>query len=309
MISFVIRKKNPCFKDDIEWVNKMTTRKRNNRNFLAQPFVKWAGGKRQLLPYIEKYRPKKGFNNYFEPFVGGGALLFSLQPDKAVINDFNTELINTYQVIKNDVDALINDLEKHENTSDYFYEMREKDRSPEYSSMSRIEKASRLIYLNKTCYNGLFRVNSKNQFNVPFGNYKNPNIVNADVLRGVSTYLNEADVKILNGDFEKAVEDCKAGDFVYFDPPYDFVREDSGSFVGYTLNGFNRDEQQRLCNVFKELDKRGCYVLLSNARTEFIEEIYADFNIEIVKASRNNNRKGNGRGKVDEVLVMNYEVT
>src|SRR5699024_11115588 len=209
-------------------------------NLLAQPFVKWAGGKRQLLPYLRENMPKDSFNNYFEPFVGGGALLFDLQPQKPVINDFNGELINAYNVIKDNVDELLNDLEKHVNTSEYFYEMREKDRTEEYKTMTSIEKASRLIYLNKTCYNGLFRVNSKNQFNVPFGNYKKPNFVNREVLKGVSTYLNNSDVKILNGDYEEAIKDCKKGDFIYFDPPYDSVREDNTSFVGYTLNGYGK---------------------------------------------------------------------
>lgn len=275
---------------------------------LAQPFVKWAGGKRQLLSQIRDNMPPEGFKNYYEPFIGGGALFFDVEPENAVINDFNSELINAYRVIKDNVESLIEDLLKHKNTSDYYYEMREKDRTKDYVKMTDVERASRFIYLNKTCYNGLFRVNSQNQFNVPFGNYKNPNIVNKEVLRGVSAFLNNINVNILNDDFEKAVKDCQAGDFVYFDPPYDSIRSDNTSFVGYTLNGFNRDDQKRLADVFRELHRRGCKVLLSNAKTKFIEEIYSDFHIIPVKANRSINSQGSGRGKVDEVLVRNYEV-
>lgn len=288
-----------------------TSKKINNKDFmLAQPFVKWAGGKRQLLSDIRRNMPPEGFNNYYEPFVGGGALLFDIEPKNAVINDYNSELINVYRVIRDDVESLIEDLKEHKNESDYFYWMREKDRSEEFFEMSSVERASRLLYLNKTCFNGLFRVNSNNQFNVPFGNYKNPNFINEPILRGVSAYLNHenVNVRLLNGDFEDAIEDCEAGDFVYFDPPYDSVSDDTTSFVGYTLNGFNRNEQQRLANVYRELHERGCKVLLSNAKTDFIEDIYADFNIVTVKANRNINSKGSGRGKVDEVLVRNYDI-
>lgn len=279
-----------------------------SKNPLARPFLKWAGGKRQLLPEISRYVPKDiNKYKYYEPFAGAGAVLFHLQPKKAVINDFNSQLINAYQVIKDDVDNLIEDLKSHRNEKEYFYELREIDRTDEFKYWSDLKRASRLIYLNKTCFNGLFRVNSKNQFNVPFGNYKNPNIVNEPVLRGVSAYLNNNDVEILSGDFEDAIVDCPKGAFVYMDPPYDSIRDDSDSFVGYTLNGFSRYEQIRLRDAFADLDKRGCKVLLSNARTPFIEEIYKGYKIVTVEAARSINSKGNGRGKVEEVLVMNYE--
>lgn len=276
------------------------------KNKVLQPFLKWAGGKRQLLPEIRKYIPKQ-FDTYYEPFVGGGAVLFDLQPKKAVINDINSDLINTYKIIKNHVDELINDLEKHNNTSEYFYSIRDLDRDKEkYEKLSDIEKASRIIYLNKTCYNGLFRVNSQGQFNVPYGNYKKPNIVNEVVLRAVSHYLNNNEIKILNMDFADAVADAKKNDFIYFDSPYDPV-SDTSSFTGYTLDGFSRDDQIRLRDVFVELDKRGCKILLSNSSTEFIHELYKDYHIEIVSASRNINSVASRRGKIDEVLVMNYE--
>lgn len=273
---------------------------------VIQPFLKWAGGKRQLLPEIRKYVPKR-MGTYYEPFLGGAAVLFDLQPKKAVINDINSELINTYLVIKNNVEDLIEDLKKHENTSDYYYKIRDLDRDKnQFSKLSDVEKASRLIYLNKTCFNGLFRVNSQGQFNVPFGRYKNPNIVNEFVLRAVSHYLNNNEVEILNVDFADAVSNAKKGDFVYLDSPYDPV-SDTASFTGYTLGGFNKDEQIRLRDLFVDLDKRGCKVLLSNSATDFIKDLYKDYRIEIVSATRNINSIASKRGKIDEVLVMNYE--
>lgn len=275
------------------------------KNKLAQPFLKWAGGKRQLLPEIRKYIPKK-INTYYEPFLGAGAVLFDIQPKKAVINDINTELINTYIAIRDHVDELINDLKKHKNEKEYFYAIRDLDRKEEFKELSLVERASRIIYLNKTCFNGLFRVNSQGHFNVPFGKYKNPQIVNEIVLRAVHNYLNSNDITILNVDFEKAVENAKKGDFIYFDPPYDPV-SDTSSFTGYSLYGFDKDDQIRLRDLFVELDKRGCKVLLSNSATDFIKNLYKDFHIEVVSANRNINANASRRGKIDEVLVMNYE--
>lgn len=275
------------------------------KNKLAQPFLKWAGGKRQLLPEIRKYIPKK-INTYYEPFLGAGAVLFDIQPKKAVINDINTELINTYIAIRDHVDELINDLKKHKNEKEYFYAIRDLDRKEEFKKLSLVERASRIIYLNKTCFNGLFRVNSQGHFNVPFGKYKNPQIVNEIVLRAVHNYLNSNDITILNVDFEKAVEKAKKGDFIYFDPPYDPV-SDTSSFTGYSLYGFDKDDQIRLRDLFVELDKRGCKVLLSNSATDFIKDLYKDFHIEVVSANRNINANASRRGKIDEVLVMNYE--
>ncbi|AWC27147.1 DNA methyltransferase [Bacillus cytotoxicus] len=278
---------------------------KSTKNKLAQPFLKWAGGKRQLLPEIRKYLPQK-IKTYYEPFIGAGAVLFDIQPKKAVINDINTELVNVYETIKNHADELIEDLKKHKNDKDYFYEIRDLDRRPEYKQLSPIERASRIIYLNKTCFNGLFRVNSQGQFNVPFGKYKNPQIVNEVVIRAVHNYLSSNDVQIMNEDFETVVETAKKGDFVYFDPPYDPV-SDTSSFTGYSLDGFNKDDQKRLKYLFVELDKRGVNVMLSNSATDFIKELYEGFNIQIVSASRNINANASGRGKIDEVLVMNYE--
>ena len=279
---------------------------KNNKILLAAPVLKWVGGKRQLMGEIEKVLPKT-YTTYYEPFIGGGAVLFELQPKKAVINDVNSELINLYNVIKDDVELLIEDLRKHENTSEYFYRIREMDRDRElYEKLSNIEKASRIVYLNKTCFNGLFRVNKSGEFNSPFGKYKNPNIVDEVTLRAVSKYFNKADIKILNSDFEKSLKGIRKGSFVYLDPPYDPVSS-SANFTGYDKGGFNRDEQIRLKKLCDKLDKKGVKFLLSNSATDFIKDLYKDYNIKVVKAKRAINSNGNARGEVDEVLVRNYE--
>lgn len=274
---------------------------------MVQPFLKWAGGKRQLLPEIRKYIPQS-FSHYYEPFIGAGAVLFDIQPSQATINDVNSELMNIYEVIRDDVDELLKDLRKHVNEPDYFYEIRALDRTEDYASLTSVERASRLIYLNKTCYNGLFRVNSKGQFNVPFGKYNAPNIINEGVLREVSDYLKRSEIQMLNIDFAEAVQGAKEGDFIYFDPPYDPVSETS-SFTSYSNDGFSRSDQERLRNLFVELHERGCYVLLSNSDTPFIRELYenihADIRVVSVQATRAINSQASKRGKIGEVLVTN----
>jgi DNA adenine methylase len=270
------------------------------------PVVKWAGGKRQILNDILKYIPKD-ISAYYEPFVGGGAVLFELQPKRAVINDVNEELMNIYQVIKDNVDGLIQDLEKHENTETYFYRIREQDRNKEvYGSLTDIERASRIIYLNKTCYNGLFRVNKTGEFNVPFGNYKKPSIVNAKTLKAVGRYFNLAQVTFHCMDFEKMLTSAKIGSFVYLDPPYDPVSA-TASFTGYDKGGFDRSEQTRLKNTCDRLHKEGIPFLLSNSATEFIMDLYKEYKIEIIRAKRSINSKTDKRGKINEVLVRNFE--
>lgn len=280
------------------------------KNPLVKPFLKWAGGKRQLLPEILKHLPKNiGKTTYFEPFLGGGALLFELQPKQAIVNDSNRELINCYRVIKDDVEELIEILKIHKakNSKEYFDYLRGIDRSKEYSKFSKAEKAARIIYLNKTCYNGLFRVNSKGYFNVPFGSYKNPNILDDAVLRGVNDYFNQNTVTFLNRDFAEAVKDAKKGDFIYFDPPYDPV-SNTASFTGYDINGFNQNEQKRLKQVVDELTEKGCHVMLSNSATQFILDLYKDYKntTKIVSATRSINSNALKRGKINEVLVLNY---
>ena len=282
-----------------------------SKNKLIMPVVKWVGGKRQLIDEIKKYIPKQ-IDTYYEPFFGGGAVLFYLQPKKAVINDLNEDLVTTYKVIKEQHKELIDDLKKHTNSSEYFYNIRNVDLdNSNYSNYSDVEKASRLIYLNKTCFNGLFRVNSSGHFNTPFGNYKNPNIVNEPVIKAVHEYFSKNNILILCGDYAKAVENAKAGDFVYLDPPYDPI-SDSSSFTGYNAGGFGKEEQKRLRDLCSALDKKGIKFLLSNSATDYIKELYSKehfkkIHIEIVKAKRSVNSVGNKRGDVDEVLIRNYD--
>lgn len=270
------------------------------------PILKWVGGKRQIINEINKYVPEE-FKVYYEPFLGGAAVLLNLKPRSAIVNDVNSELINLYMVVKEKVDELIENLKKHKNEPDYFYDIRSLDREPEnFQKLSDIERASRMLYLNKTCYNGLFRVNQQGQFNTPFGRYKNPNIVNEDVLRNVSKYFNTSNIQFLNKDYAKSLKGISKDDFVYFDPPYDPL-SDSSYFTGYDKGGFNREEQIRLKLVCDELNNQGVRFLLSNSSTEFIHDLYKDYKIEIVRAKRAINSKSDKRGSVDEVLVRNYE--
>ncbi|MEO0352009.1 MAG: DNA adenine methylase [Cyanobacteria bacterium P01_A01_bin.15] len=269
-----------------------------------RPFLKWAGGKRQLVPELLKYVPTD-YGRYYEPFIGGGALLLTLQPIQASISDRNSELINCYQAVKYSVEDLIKNLRQHHNEATYFYEVRGWDRQAEFASKTSVQRAARIIFLNKTCYNGLFRVNSKGQFNAPFGRYKNPTIADETVLRNVSAYLNEANVGICQADFAATVAEAGHNDFVYFDPPYDPVST-TASFTAYDSSRFDRGEQQRLKAVVDELSAKNCKVLLSNAYTDFIQELYGDYRCVRVSATRAINSKATKRGKVDEILVMNY---
>ena len=278
---------------------------RRKKNRLVQPFVKWAGGKRQLLCEIRKYIPKQ-ITTYYEPFVGGGAVLLDLQPRKAVINDINSDVINVYETIRDNVEGVIKKLRTHKNEKEYYYKIREQDRTKRFDNFSNVTQAARIIYLNKTCYNGLFRVNSQGQFNVPFGRYKKPQIINEIVLRAVSRYLNESEIKLLSIDFSETVKNIKKGGFVYFDPPYDPI-SDTSSFTGYTLNGFDKKEQLRLKELCDDLNRRGNKFLLSNSATPYIMELYKNYIIEIVRVNRPINSDSTKRGKIDEVLVRNYE--
>ena len=277
------------------------------KNKLVVPFLKWVGGKRQLMPEIKKMLPKGVANRpYYEPFIGGGALFFELQPKRAVINDYNEELINVYTVIRDNPNELIEDLRKHKNTAEYFYEIRSVDRYPLFNNLTRIERASRVIYLNKTCYNGLYRVNSAGEFNSPFGRYKNPNIVNEPVIRAVSKYLNSSQIQISDGDYELILNDIPANSFVYLDPPYHPISE-SSNFTGYVQGGWNEEDQIRLRNVCNVLNDNGIEFLLSNSASSFIKEIYCDYDIRTVQAKRAVNSNSSKRGQVDEFLIRNYE--
>lgn len=267
----------------------------------ATPFLKWAGGKSQLITTYDGFFPKT-FNRYFEPFTGGGAIFFHLKNQrkdfKACLSDLNDELINCYTVIRDDVDSLIDHLKIHRNDEEYFYELR----SVEAKTLTKTERAARLIYLNKTCFNGLYRVNSKGQFNVPFGSYKNPRICHEANLQAVSKAL--SNVELHYRPFDQVLKYAKKGDLVYFDPPYHPLSS-TASFTSYTKNSFSAEDQERLAEVFGILDKRGCHVMLSNSDCQFIRSLYKEFRVETVSAIRAINCKSAGRGKITEVLVLN----
>ena len=272
-----------------------------------QPFTKWTGGKRQLLSVIRELMPKT-YNRYFEPFVGGGALFFDLAPKDAVINDFNAELINCYQQIKDNPQELIEILKVHQeyNSKEYYLDLRSADRDERIDMMSEVQRAARILYMLRVDFNGLYRVNSKNQFNVPYGRYKNPKIVDEELISAISVYLNNNQLEIKTGDFEKAVLDVQPGDFVYFDPPYIPLSETS-AFTSYTHEGFSFADQVRLRDAFKRLSDTGAYVMLSNSSSALVEELYKDFNIHYVEATRTNGAKSSSRGKISEIIVTNYE--
>lgn len=272
------------------------------------PFVKWAGGKTQLLPKLKSFMPIK-FNNYFEPFVGSGSLLFDIKPKVATINDLNSELICSYKCFQDDnlLSLLKKELRKHEENhcEDYYYHVREMDRNMNFISLPIYIRAARMIYLNKTCFNGLYRVNSNGYFNVPSGRKEHIKTFDEDNFNNLREYFKSNQIDILNGDFEEAVLNAKSGDFVYFDPPYDVI-ENKNSFTSYAKNNFGKNEQVRLANLYKRLDKKGVYLMLSNHNTPFINDLYREFNIHVVNAKRMINSKANGRGNVEEVIITNY---
>ena len=261
--------------------------------------MKWAGGKGSLIAQFEPLFPREPWDLYVEPFVGGGAVFFHLLPRRAVLIDNNEELINFYRVVRDSLDALLVDLRKHQNTADYYYRIRAL--SP--TELSPVERASRFLYLNKTGYNGLWRVNGNGQHNVPFGRYKKPKIIDEPNMRLVSSALSQAE--ILLGDFSLALEYAKPGAFVYLDPPYHPLSE-TARFTGYTKDGFDAEDQRRLARVFRELDRRGCLVMLSNSDTPFIRELYAAYDIRVVFAKRAINCRGDGRGPITELVIRNY---
>ena len=280
-------------------------------NPLVKPYLKWAGGKRQLLPEIKKYLPQKFSSyKYYEPFLGAGAVFFDKQPSKAVVNDHNEQLILTYKVIRDSVNELIDALKIHseKNNDEYYYEIRAKDRETEtFNKLSDIEKAARLIFLNKTCYNGLYRVNAQGLFNAPYGKYKNPAICDESVLKAIHKYLaTHDDIKIISGDFATAAQTADSNSFVYFDPPYHST--DNTNFTGYQADKFDENEQRRLCAIYTILTENGVKCLLSNSDTAFIRDLYSDNRFEIitVTAKRAINSNASGRGDVNELLIKNW---
>lgn len=264
--------------------------------------MKWAGGKTQLLKHYTRLFPAE-FNRYFEPFLGGGAVFFHMVAKnpglRAVLSDSNGELVNCYNMVKNELPSVIRLLKKHRNDKHHFYKVR----AMNVSGLTLPERAARLIFLNKTCFNGLYRVNRKGQFNVPFGRYDNPKICDEVNLRAAELALCNA--KIVNANFESVLSQAKKGDFVYLDPPYQPLSTTS-SFTSYTRNSFGIEDQARLAEVFKKLTDKGCYAMLSNSDTPLIRDLYDDFHIETVFANRAINSKADKRGRVAEVAILNY---
>lgn len=270
------------------------------------PFVKWAGGKKQLLERLEERMPKT-YGRYYEPFIGGGALLLHIQPKSAVINDVNEQLLNVYQQLKVDAETVIsilNELDSVECDKEHYLKMREEYNKKIAAQTLDAECAALTIWINKHCFNGLYRVNSKGLFNVPYNNKVGGASMSEDNLRGIGLYLNSNDVKIRKGDFEDACADIQAGDFVYFDSPYIPVSE-TANFTDYTKDGFSYEDHRRLAELFKRLDAAGAKIMLSNHNVDLVYELYAGFRIEGVDVKRAINRDASKRvGK--EVIITNY---
>jgi DNA adenine methylase len=267
-----------------------------------RPFLKWAGGKGQLLDQLRPLLPRDltARARYFEPFAGGGALFFALRPRSAVLSDVNTELIDCYRAVRNQVERVIRALRAHRYDRDHYYAVR----SMPPASLSLAERAARTIYLNKTGYNGLYRVNRAGLFNVPMGRYTNPGILDASNLRACSRALRGAEVEACA--FEAVLSSAKRGDFVYFDPPY-VPASATADFTSYVPGGFGLDDQRRLAAVFTRLAAKGVHVMLSNSDTAPVRELYAGFRIDVVLAARSINSKGARRGKVGEVVVRTFD--
>ncbi len=273
-----------------------------------KPFVKWAGGKRQLITSLEGHLPKK-FGTYFEPFLGGGALLFHLlnqSPNlKCNISDLNSDLILAYITIRDKVEQLVESLERHSgkysaDQREYYYSVRES------APKNQIEKVSRLLFLNKTCFNGLYRVNSKGQFNVPLGRYTNPSIVNKENLISVSKILQSKNIAIRCQDFEAILDEAKKDDFVYFDPPYQPVSK-TANFTSYTKCEFTYGDLKRLANVCQKLDKKDCKILLSNSNTKEVKKLFSSrWKVVEILANRAINSNSKKRTGHSELLIKNY---
>ncbi|MBW4569788.1 MAG: DNA adenine methylase [Tolypothrix carrinoi HA7290-LM1] len=272
-----------------------------SKSTLPRPFLKWAGGKSKLIKqYLTHFPSENTYKNYYEPFLGGGAVFFHIQPIKAILTDINAELITTYRCVRDNVKELIYLLKEHESkhSRDYYYGVRANPVKTD------LEKAARLIYLNKTCFNGLYRVNSQGKFNVPLGKYKNPNICPEDLLIAASEALYQAEIK--QADFTEVLNYAtNSDDFVYFDPPYYPISQTS-YFTSYTSYSFEENQQIQLRDIFVKLSERGVKVMLSNSDCEFIRNLYSDFHIYTISAARAINSNVKKRGKINEILVTSY---
>lgn len=291
-------------------MNKLNREPRNLKlPFMARPFIKWAGGKTQLLPDLLRHVPQR-FGRYHEPFIGSAALFFALHSGArlgggTVLSDSNTDLIGVYRAVRDDVEPLIAALREHSvhaGDRDYYYEIRAWDRHPDWARRSSLERAARMIFLNKTCFNGLHRVNRSGHFNVPFGRYDHPTVCDEPNLRAASGALQG--VELLVTDFESVLERVVPGDLVYFDPPYLPISTTS-SFTAYTRDSFGPTQHRRLAFVFAALAERGCYTLLSNSSNPLVAELYSDFPMSEVAARRAINSVAARRGTIREVIVTN----
>lgn len=242
---------------------------------------------------------------YYEPFIGGGALFFHLQPGKATLTDINPDLVNLYTVVRDNVEELIEDLSQHIYDKDYYYQVRNADRTPEYRHWTDVQRASRLIFLNKTCYNGLYRVNSRGEFNVPFGRYTAPTILNTENLRACHAALKGITIAV--ADFRAIEKKIRPNDFVYFDPPYAPLSA-TAKFTSYTKDGFDIEMQYALRDLCKKLDSKGVQFMVSNSSAPLVLDLYTEFQIEFVYATRAINSKARKRGKIPEVVVTNYRL-
>lgn len=280
-----------------------------------QPFLKWAGGKRSLLAEIRLRTPEYS-GAYIEPFLGAGAVLFDQQPNqRKIVSDYNHNLIEVYEVIRDKPSELLDALRSHENSEAHYYEVRAWDREPGFSKLDKIARAARFIYLNKCGYNGLYRVNSRGEMNVPYGSSVNPDYINETTIRAVSEFLSQRDpegnfyTNISAGDYRQTLEVAQAGDWVYIDPPYAPISA-TASFVAYSQDGFTNDDQKTLRDEVVKLTERGVFVLLSNSYVPAIEQLYTEtghFEIETVSVRRAIAASSSSRGNVDEVLVNNYK--
>lgn len=267
----------------------------------ARPFLKWAGGKGRLLAQYQPYFPSD-FVTYFEPFLGGAAVFFHLSPARAVLTDINSELINLYCCVRDQVEAVIERLAEHkaQHCETYYYQVRA---LPKSQTLSPVERAARIIYLNKTCFNGLYRENSLGQFNVPVGRYRNPQIYNPDLLRQVAQTLVGAEIEMRP--FQAVLDVATPADFVYFDPPYQPLSATS-RFTAYSRFDFSEADQVSLAAVFAQLSARGVRAMLSNSDCEFVRDLYTGFRLVPIEAGRAINSRADRRGKISEVLVLSW---
>ncbi len=276
------------------------------RSELPRPFLKWAGGKTQLLGQFRPfYPPPERVRRYLEPFLGSAAVFFEVRrlfrPDEVILSDGNEELIQTYRSVRDKVGELIRYLERHRRA--HSEEHYRRTRSLDPRELPSAERAARFIYLNKTCFNGLYRVNRRGVFNVPMGRYAHPPILDAANLRSASAALWNADLRV--EPFTRLPAFARKGDFLYVDPPYDPVSRTS-SFTSYTRGAFSREDQVRLAEIYRELSRRGCQVMLSNSDTPFIRRLYREFDLRKVSARRSINSRADRRGRVAELVVLNY---